>query len=98
VRNLELELRPRPAARPVVASLPGVAWTPTIQLALSSAVLAIAIVATIALGYTQLTAAEAILIGLAWVAGRRDGIVVSAMVTLGSLPYLAFVTMLAAGT
>jgi hypothetical protein len=98
VRNLELELRPRPAARPVVATLPGVAWTPTIQLALSGAVLAIAIATTLASGFTQLAAAEAILVGGAWVAGRRNGIVVSALVTLGSLPYLAFVTMLAAGT
>lgn len=97
MRNLELELRSRPAVRPVRAAMPRIPWTPTIQLALSGAVLAALVVATIALGFMQLAVAEGLLVGLAWVAGQRDGIVVSAVVALGSLPYLAFVAMLGAG-
>ena len=64
---------------------------------MSLAFLAGVLALTAALGHGAIAALAAVLVGFAWIAKGRDGILVSALFALGSLPYLAFVMRLGAG-
>lgn len=93
MRNLELGLGARPVARPARAAFPALPWTPGTQLVLASTVLIGLLAFTVVMGHAGVAAIATIMIGLAWLTHGRDGILGSALVGLGSIPYLLLVVL-----
>lgn len=94
MRNLEVELAGRTTRHGNAITLPSLRLTPPLRLALSVGAIVLLFAVALALGYRGPAMLGATLVGMAALLGGREGIEMSAWVSIGMLPYLVFILLL----